>query len=346
MEQLESRKQLILRAVILEYVAAAEPVASEQITVNYELGVKSATVRNELADMTELGYLEQPHTSAGRIPSDRGYRYFVDHMMVEQTPNTETKFTIHRATEDGEALQPLLIQTTMALSRISHLLSAATTVRGGHLTIRSAMVSAFGPHQALAVVALSNGHVMNRMIECPQNLTLSDIGLANEALIGKAVGTTIRSLAKAKAPTVPGSKSADKLVAAVWTAMKAMSKEFTRGQLITSGEEFLFGQPDFVRNAGRLSEILDELKQSDILHESIASSGEIPSPVTIGKENRHENMHQLTVIRQSFYIGGEEAGTVAIIGPTRLNYEAAIPLIDHTAKALSNALNRTLGTSS
>ncbi|HZH97405.1 MAG TPA: hypothetical protein VEX38_00420, partial [Fimbriimonadaceae bacterium] len=91
MAELDPRKQSILRAVVFEYVDAAEPVGSELLTQKYDLGVKSATIRNELADLSDLGYLEQPHTSAGRIPSDQGYRYYVDRLIIERAPDTNVK---------------------------------------------------------------------------------------------------------------------------------------------------------------------------------------------------------------------------------------------------------------
>src|ERR1700733_12209918 len=111
MSELDPRKQTILQALVLEYVDAAEPVGSELLVHKYQLGVKSATVRNELAEMSELGYLEQPHTSAGRIPSDRGYRYYVDRLLLERDVEESAKQKVRTVTTEGEALQSLLTDT-------------------------------------------------------------------------------------------------------------------------------------------------------------------------------------------------------------------------------------------
>src|SRR3954447_6189397 len=121
MSELDPRKQTILRAIIVEYVDAAEPVGSEMLVQKYALGVKSATVRNKMAEMSELGYLEQPHTSAGRIPSDLGYRYYVDRLLQIPELAESAKSRVRGAAEDGEALQSLLRDTTRALSRLTHL---------------------------------------------------------------------------------------------------------------------------------------------------------------------------------------------------------------------------------
>src|SRR5579862_3414532 len=203
MPELDPRQQTILQAIVIEYVAGAEPVASEQIVQKYQLGVKSATVRNEMAEMSELGFLEQPHTSAGRVPSDQGYRYYVDRLIVAPELDVFVKGKVRSASEEGEALERLLTGTARALSRLTHLLSVATTLRHQEVTVRHAIVSALGPSQALLVLVLSNGHVENRMIECPTGLTLEDVGRANEQLSTTIGGKSLRSALKLKGVT-PG----------------------------------------------------------------------------------------------------------------------------------------------
>jgi len=157
MPELDSRKQTILQAIIIEYVTAAEPIGSEALVQKYQLGVKSATVRNEMAEMSDLGFLEQPHTSAGRIPSDLGYRYYVDHLIVMRDVEEAAKHRVKNAVAEGDALQSLLRDTIRALSRVTHLLGAATTVRESQVTVLNAVVSALGPSKALLVLVLSNG---------------------------------------------------------------------------------------------------------------------------------------------------------------------------------------------
>lgn len=343
MRQLDSRKGTILRAVIVEYVSAAEPVGSELLAQKYDLGVKSATIRNELADLSDLGFLEQPHTSAGRIPSDQGYRYYVDNLIVNRDLGQSEKHKVKGASEDGDALQTLLRDTTKALSRLTHLLTAATVVRDANVSVRTAVVSALGPTQALLVLVLSNGHVENRMIECPPGLTLQDIGTANEALNSTATGKTLRWLTRNKQPALAGNPSLEKFVGVLWNSIRNIAKDLTRGKITTEGEEFLFAQPEFHRDALAFSELLEELKESDVLMDALSAPTDQPQAVTIGRENRHEKLHQLSVIRQAFFVGENEAGAIALIGPTRMRYETGIPLVNYTAKALSDSLTKFFG---
>src|SRR2546423_8465023 len=121
MPDLDARKQSILHAVIVEYVGGAEPVGSELLVQKYAFGIKSATVRNELAEMADLGFLEQPHTSAGRIPSDMGYRYYVDRLIVPAQPEQDSKQQVKGVAEQGDALQATLRDTARVLSRLTHL---------------------------------------------------------------------------------------------------------------------------------------------------------------------------------------------------------------------------------
>jgi len=342
MPELDARKQTILRAIVIEYVSSAEPVGSEALVTKYPLGVKSATVRNEMAEMLDLGYLDQPHTSAGRIPSDLGYRYYVDRLVITRELEESTQSHLRGAAGNGEALQSVLRDTARAMSQLSHLLSVATTVRDMKVTVRTAVLSALGPSQALFVVALSNGHIENRMIECPQGLTLEDVGLANELLSTALLGKTIRQLTRSKAPASGTIPAVDTILAAVWNQLRPMMQALTRGQIVMEGEEYLFSQPEFRRDVAGFTDLLRELSNSETLYEAVAP-GESVQPITIGRENRQAPLRQMSVVRQSFYIGENEAGVIALVGPTRMHYDVGMPLVNYTARALSESLSKYFG---
>lgn len=340
MSELDGRKQVILRAVVVEYVTTAEPIGSHALTEKYPLGVRAATVRNELAEMADLGLLEQPHTSAGRIPSDLGYRYYVDRLIAEDNPSEQARATVREATHDGDALQTLLADATRALSRLTHLLTAATTVRGTNVTVRNVLLSAISPSQALLVVVFGNGHIENRMIECPPGLSLDDIGKANELLARFVAGSSVTGLARLKPPSTEGSPNLELLFSRVWTALRSMAKEYTRGQVVLEGEEYLFAQPEFRKDFDALNQLLDFLQDSNALYDALSDSTDDVQTVRIGRENRIEPMRSLSVVRHRFYVGGNEAGTIALIGPTRMQYEVGIPLVALTARAISDALSK------
>lgn len=325
--------------MVIEYVTGSEPVPSDLIATKYELGVRSATVRNEMAEITDMGLLEQPHTSAGRVPSDVGYRYYVDRLVVQRAVSMDEGSRIRGAATDEEPLRDLVQETAKALSRLTHLLSAALTVRNAEVLVRSAVLTAIGPDKALVVLVLQNGHVENRLIDLPPGVTLDQLGMVNETLIALASGVTLKQLDRSKAPA-NGNPGVDRLLRICHTALRAMAKDLTRGHLVTEGEEYIFAQPEFMRNPDALANLVRSMEDEEGLISALGAPIAGPGEVTIGREHLSESMRPLSMVRQTFYVGETEAGTLAIIGPTRMDYDRNIALLDFTAQAVSQTLTR------
>ena len=341
MDELEPRKETILKAIVIEYVGSAEPIASDSLAQKYELGVRAATIRNEMAELSDQGLLEQPHTSSGRVPSDLGYRYFVDHLIVYDVPESATKKAVQSASPEGDILVEMLRSTAQALSNITHLLSVGTTISNKNLTIKTAVISALGPNQCLFVLVLSNGHVENRMLECPSGVTLADVGFVNDQLQKSVVSADVKTVTKSKAPTNSKTPVADKLLNLVWTTLRSIAKEILVGTVVAEGQEYMFGQPEFSRDIDALRSLIDTLSKDQLLYEAVANDPN--RAVTIGSENRNSHLRKFSVVKQTFYVGSEEAGMIALIGPTRMNYQASIPLINYTAQALTDSLTKFFG---
>ncbi len=341
MGELSDRKEQILRAVVIEYVTGSEPVPSDLIAKKYGLGVGSATVRNELAEITDLGLLEQPHTSAGRVPSDVGYRYYVDRLVVQRSVSKEEGLSIKGVAQEEEPLRDLVRETTKALSRLTRLLSAALTVRNADVTVRNAVVTAIGPDKGLVVLMLQNGHVENRLVDLPSGMTLEHVGAANGVITRLAAGATLKQLAASKSPAGLD-PAVERLVCACHSSLRAMAKDLTRGHLITEGEEYIFAQPEFIRSPDALANLVRSIEDEVGLISALGAPIARQSDVTIGREHQAEQMHPLAMVRQTFYVGETEAGTLAIIGPTRMDYDRNIALLDFTAQAVSQTLTRLL----
>lgn len=339
MDGLNERKEKILRAVVVEYIVAAEPVASDLLANKYELGVRSATIRNEMAEISELGYLEQPHTSAGRIPSDQGYRYYVDNLTMVQKIDRQSAGEIESSTVE-DTTSELLRETSKGLSRATKLLTAALSVRDAGVVVRNVVVTALGPNKALLVFLLRNGHVENRVLDCPAGLTLDDVGKVNEKLESLVAGQSLGRLAQSKqTASVPG--PAGKLFDDAWNLVRSICNDLTAGHLILEGEEYIVGQPEFRRDPAALEDLITSLTQEDDLIKSI--SKDEASEITIGKENSVESHRRLAIIRRQFYVGDEPAGLIAVIGPTRMDYERNRTLLDFTASAVTQTLTRLYG---
>jgi len=266
-----------------------------------------------------------------------------------ERPTGERPDTPVRPVSEGWHAGPVRTRDTQPLPEVVRpparrelLLSAATTIRDADVTVKNAVFSALGPTKALLVLILSNGHVENKMIDCPPGLSLEDVGRLNESLAQQLVGKSLRQLARAKTPSSELAPM-DKLMGSVWMALRSCAKDLTRGSIISEGEEFMFGQPEFRRDANVLTELLRDLTDSEILYDALSQPSGQPQAVTIGRENRHEGMHRLSVVRNAFFVGGQEAGVIALVGPTRMSYDVGMPLVGFTAKALSDSLTKHFG---
>lgn len=340
MHDLDPRKKIILQAVIWEYVSDAEPVASDRIAQRYDLGVRSATVRNELAEMSELGYLEQPHTSAGRIPSDVGYRYYVDHMVQPQTLDDAARTSLNHTTEHAEVLQMILQETTKLMSRLTQQLAAATIHANAHLRVQSVVVAALGPSRALLVVAFSNGHVENRMIECPPQTSLEDIGAATEATQREAQQLSLRELERIKLTGAEPRSVREALFQTITNSLRDVAKSLSAGKIVVEGEEYMVAQPELRRSEQAFNDVMSQLGDEGSLAQAVGIPDGTPLFITIGKENAASELRHIAVLRHRYFVKGEEAGTLAILGPTRQNYDRNISVLTFAAQAISETLSK------
>lgn len=338
-QDLSSRKAQILRAVIVEYVRGAEPIASDLIAQKYELGVRSATIRAEMADITDLGFLEQPHTSAGRIPSDTGYRYYVDHLLSPAEATEEEKSRVKSAQEEEETLKELLVETTKVLSRMTSLCAAAATVKDSTVPVKHGILTVLGPGRGLLVLVLGNGHVENRLVEIPPSATIEQIGQVNEAVLSQLVGLNLGSLARFRFAAT-GNPSLEPVFAETAEVVRSIGKDLTKGHFITDGEEYVLAKPEFMRDHSLLETVVKSLEDQDTLRSAIVGTPKIEEGTTIGREHGIEELRPLAITRRIFFVGDQEAGALAIIGPTRMNYDHGITLLDHTAKAVSQTLTK------
>lgn len=337
-EGMSQRKKIILSTVISHYVSVAEPVSSETISQSVDLGIKSATVRNELAELIELGLLEQPHTSAGRVPTDKGYRYFVD-FVVPHAPGLPDVPKKEGPSIEGEALQIMLRETAHWLSRRTQLLTVGVAFQSSDVQVRNVVVSALGPQQAMLVLIFGNGHVENKLIECPPNLTLQDIGLVNERLNIDLPGTPLSNLSRYRLAE-SDHVALNKFMSTLHAAIRAVGKELLRSKLVFEGEEFILMQPEFRSRPDDVASFLELLQDSELIAETVIGGDDGARTVSIGKENRDERMHKISVVRKSFSVGQAKAGALAVFGPTRMEYQGSMATVDYVSASLTHALTR------
>jgi heat-inducible transcriptional repressor len=343
MRTLDARKAFILQAVVQDYVATAEPVGSEAVVERYGLRVSSATVRNEMAEMAEMGYLRQPHVSAGRIPSDLGYRYYVEHLMRPVPVNRllspqQTSLFSPTNPEIGE-VQRLLQAACRLLAESTHYASMATAPETDVVSLRHILLSQPASGKLLLVLVASSGQVEHRLVPAPDRLSDQQMALLDGLLQERYSGRAVRELLSGEPlkmpPEMSGMEAMWKLVEqAVQDCIESLSEQ----EVFLEGLQHILEQPEF-RQVERLYPVISLLEHPQTLMRALhrlVASGRVQ--VIIGEENPLPEMRCCSFVASSYRIGDRIAGTVSVLGPTRMHYEIATAAVEYIANALSRVL--------
>ena len=339
---LDQRKQQILGAVVRDYVETIRPVGSEDLASRHAWGVKSATIRNEMAELSEMGYLRQPHTSAGRVPSDRGYRFYVDHLMLP--PPSASGPEPRSAEASGLELDYLLRRTCALLTRYTSYTSVATPPRPADTRVSRVFLSDAGEGRLLLVVLLSTGQVENRLLAEAESLRASHIVSLGNALDAAFAGLALDAVTGADASV--SSQAPAELTAALhpWFSTLAGAVREMLCQASDEDSTYLEGaseivrQPEF-RDAAKLEELLGALQKRTLLFQTLSRALLGPDvAVVIGTENYVAAMHECSVVSAPYFVGARQRGTLGVVGPTRMNYDRAVPAVEFFARSLTQTL--------
>jgi|SRR5579884_167045 len=342
MSSLDSRKVRILQAIVNDYVKTTRPVGSERLIEIYHLGCKSATVRNEMAELSELGYLAQPHTSAGRIPTDRGYRYYVDELL--DPPSALSPAEARRASSGvrlaERETEEILLQTCRILSGLTACASLATDPSTGAAQVRRIYLTNASPHHVLLVLLLSTGHVEHRLVEmeaAPNDSELIRLAnFINSIVADRDLEEVSRAAGVQEVPAelVPFSTSINKIFAALAQRAGALLER----RIFVEGTHQFLRQPEF-QDVQRLESLLNALEQRSALYRvlSRALSGEDVTAI-IGAENAYKPMQECSVVATAYRIGSRAAGYLGVVGPTRMDYDRAAAAVNLMAENLSRML--------
>ncbi|MEN6357301.1 MAG: heat-inducible transcriptional repressor HrcA [Armatimonadota bacterium] len=331
---LDSRKQVILKAVVTDYVRTVEPVGSHQLVERYEFGVKSATIRNEMAELAELGYLHQPHTSAGRIPSDLGYRFFVDRLMGQLGVNTQEAARAKDKMESRRAEVDVIIeQSCRILSSLAHYTSLAT-----HPAVRDAVISHvstadIGHSKMLTVIVLDNGRVLHDMLDFDKCDCIKATNFLSRKLVGRALAEVT-----SMEPVDEDSAHMTKLLGKVLKFLKQEIEPSEEVDVHLEGTSYFIAQPEF-KDAERLEAVLSVLEKRSALCKlfSAVYLGTDVS-VIIGSENPLDEMRECSFVGATYRIGGRTAGTIGVLGPTRMDYPRAVSTVEFMARNVGEML--------
>ena len=337
MVEIDDRKFKILQAVVRNYLETGEPVGSRTISKYTDLNLSSATIRNEMADLEELGYILQPHTSAGRIPSDKGYRLYVDHMMAEK--EQEVNEMKELLLEKEEKLDSLLKQTAKVLANDTNYaaLVSAPVCQGSK--VKFIQLSRVEEHQLIAVIVVEGNLIKNKMLTTEEALDDETILKLNILLNTSLNGLSINEISLAM---ITGLKKQagehEALVGDVIDAVAEAIKEDKDLEIYTSGAKNIFKYPELTDNE-KASEIISTFEEKNLLNSLVEETLTNPEnngiQVYIGDESPVSTMRDCSVVTATYDLGEGMRGTIGIIGPKRMDYEKVVD----TMKGLMNQLD-------
>ncbi|HEV2262499.1 MAG TPA: heat-inducible transcriptional repressor HrcA [Candidatus Rubrimentiphilum sp.] len=336
---LDQRKAYILATVVYEYIATAEPVASQSLTQKYNLGVSSATVRNELAELEAAGYLVQPHTSAGRIPSDAGYRTFVDQLMQPETLRPEDRRRIRDELRDASReLDEIIEGATRLLGKLSKNLAFATRPANDEQTFRHVQLIWLSPHTGVAIVVTSMGVAAQSLFEVGSEITPDELTRLSNALNARLGNKQLRGIRESDvAGAVRELGLSDDLKKAVLTALRNTRSE-EQAPIATAGAQNLLDQPEF-HDIRKLRSILNIVEEQKTLYDLVAESMTADAAeVKIGHELGVAEMMDFSLVTVPYRFGARAIGMLSILGPRRMPYGRLMALASGTAESLSARL--------
>lgn len=321
---LSDRRQIVLRALIEEYIARALPVGSRTLVERYNLGISSATVRNELSLLEEMGYLAQPHTSAGRIPTDFGYRAFVDELLSESDPDNGEDALARELRESASDLDDLMDRTSQALARFTDCMTLLVPPRILSVDIRLVNLVLLTPQRLLIVIVTEDGQVFDRQMDLPRDYSQDEIGKTQEALNDILVGTSLSSTS-GELP-LGASGVHDDLFRMVMAEILACLKDQNAIKAHPLGISHLLGKPEF-SDSSCLMPVLEELEGDTMLLRVFNDAAASEEPVVrIGHENDSEALSSVSLIANRFG-EAEHSGLILIVGPTRMDYSQVLKAV-------------------
>lgn len=335
--ELDERKRRILQAVVAEYVAAAEPVGSQRVVEVAGLDVSSATVRNEMAALEEAGYVSQPHTSAGRVPTDRGYRYFVDELRRRHAVDPARRRAVAELLGSASDLEDLLLRTTHVLAQLTHLVSLVIAPGVEQARLKLIELVDLTARAVLVLLVADSGHVDKRLVELRQPLSDRSLQRArtvlNEHTYGAQLGALdgiLRRLAEEAPPELR------ELLGAIASSFADGIEESLVDHVLVGGTASLAGERAIERE--QLSRVLELLEERVTLARLLTESATEDEPaVWIGAEHGVDGLQPTALVAQRYRL--VTAGSVGVLGPTRMDYAGVLATVQAVADQLQQSLH-------
>ena len=339
-DSLDARKQRVLKAIIRDYVESAEPVGSRTLARKYDLGVSPATSRNEMADLEMLGYLEQLHTSSGRIPSSKGYRFYVDGLIPPEPVSDEEKRLINRWYEKRvKRIEEVFQETARIISQVTHNVSLVLAPQLTQAQFRCLQFLPLDDRRVITVLMTDAGFIENKIMRMPDGATFEDFqrmaAVINKNLAGHTLATIEHhSLAEIK-DEIQDEPLYEAALSIIHRALESSKEE----RLYLGGTTEMLEQPEF-HDVEKVKDTLLVLEEEELMKDLLHAHMGDGLEVTIGQENEDSHFKDSSIITATYHLNGELLGTIAVLGPTRMEYAKTMSLLEYMNANLTNIIKR------
>lgn len=338
---LNERKKKILQIIIEDYISSAEPVGSRTIARKYDLGLSPATIRNEMSDLELLGYLEQPHTSAGRIPSAQAYRFYVD-ALIEPGTLTDNDMALIDGwyNERRRNIDDIFQSTAEILSRMTQNVSMVLT---NQQTIANFCYLKFLPldsqHAILCIVA-DDGSIDTNVVDIPLGMSSEEMDYLAGKMSKLLEDRNLSDISVEILQNVHTDVVEDKLIfSSLLQAVRKMTGRRQEQKVFLGGTKQLLNQPEF-RDVERVRNLLGILEEEKVLKDLLQGGEDSGLKVTIGSENKFTGIQDCSMVQATYRLNGQIVGTMAVLGPTRMEYGKVISVMDYLHKYLKTILDK------
>lgn len=338
---LDERKRKILQTIVDDYVSTAEPVGSRTLARKYGLGISPATIRNEMSDLEVLGYLEQPHTSAGRIPSPRGYRFYVDCLLAPPKISEHDIALITNWYESRvRSIEEVFQETAKLISRMTRNISMVTAPQLSKSSFKYLQFLPLDDHRAIVVVVTDAGFLENKVIEIPEGTSFQDLQQIAAGINGRLGGLSFDQIKHSLLREVKNDILANPALfeSALSILRQALAVE-KADRVYLGGTTQLLGQPEF-RDVDKIKGLLTMLEEEKLLADILHMTDGDGLIVTIGQENKYSGIRDCSMVQATYRVDGQVIGTLAVLGPTRMDYGKIIGVLEFMHRHLGETLRK------
>ncbi|MBQ8768041.1 MAG: heat-inducible transcription repressor HrcA [Oscillospiraceae bacterium] len=339
--ELTERKKKVLRSIVDLYIRSAEPVGSKAIAQLPDMNYSPATIRNEMADLTAMGYLEQPHTSAGRVPSAAGYRLYVDELMADYRLSLDETQSINVAIEEKmQRVDELMEKVAKMVSQATDLPAISVASRSSGVTVKRFDLIMAGAGSIILVVMLSTDEVLNKLIKLPLNVDESDLKLLSAVLNATMTGISADEFTPNLMERVLNSAGmAASLVPVIVEFVMDTLRRQESTNLTVAGHVRLLEQPEY-RSIDKAQRVLSSIDEGALSNLPAVMQNASGTKVLVGPENITEELKDTSVVMTKFDIGDGLQGMIGVVGPTRMDYAKVTARLSYFAESLSKMFNK------